>query len=305
MITYVMGDLFQSPAKVLVNPVNTVGVMGKGLGAEFKRFYPEMFDQYRVLCETGRFRVGQLHVYRTAHKWALNFPVKRHWRDAAQLSDIEASLQKFAAVYAEHGMTSVSFPMLSMGESKLNWQSEMRPLMEAYLQPLPIAVYIHVFDEATLNRNTRSVAAWLHGTPQPIAFDKLWRDLLRLIKRKTDFVTADGTPFSVTQDEKARSRSVVLVKAGDSTYLSESLLADLWHYLRGAGYAQADNMPSGLDGCADCLLALLGELDYLDTVALSASSRDDGEAPRTGLHYIPPTRKDEPRIAQLALRSDV
>ncbi|HEX2618839.1 MAG TPA: macro domain-containing protein, partial [Phototrophicaceae bacterium] len=147
MITYVNGDLLQSPAKVLVNPTNTVGVMGRGLAADFKRIYPEMFDQYRTLCETRRLAVGQLHLYRTPHKWVLNFPIKKHWREEVRLDDIEAGLQKFAAIYADQGMTSVSFPAVEMGDTELNWRYKVRPLMEAYLDPLPIMIYIHRVSE--------------------------------------------------------------------------------------------------------------------------------------------------------------
>jgi O-acetyl-ADP-ribose deacetylase (regulator of RNase III) len=74
MITYVQGDLFQSSAKVLVNPVNTAGVMGKGLALEFKKRYPAMFEEYRTRCETGKFQAGDLWLYKTPVKWILNFP---------------------------------------------------------------------------------------------------------------------------------------------------------------------------------------------------------------------------------------
>ena len=74
MITYLSGDLFQSPAKVLVNTVNTVGVMGKGIALKFKRIYPEMFEVYRNHCERGNLQIGQLLLYKTPNKWILNFP---------------------------------------------------------------------------------------------------------------------------------------------------------------------------------------------------------------------------------------
>ena len=84
MITYVVGDLFRSPARVLVNTVNTVGVMGKGIAKDFKFIYPEMFKQYQVLCEKNLFNIGQLWLYKTHHKWILNFPTKKHWRQPSQ-----------------------------------------------------------------------------------------------------------------------------------------------------------------------------------------------------------------------------
>lgn len=144
MITYMVGDLFTSPAKVLVNPVNTVGVMGKGIAKDFKRIYPEMFEKYQYFCEQGMFNVGQLWLYKAPHKWILNFPTKKHWRDKSKIEYLEAGLQKFADTYDSKGMLEVSFPMLGCGHGGLDWEKEVQPLMEKYLQPLPINVYIHV-----------------------------------------------------------------------------------------------------------------------------------------------------------------
>ena len=78
MITYIACDLFKSPARVLVNTVNTVGVMGKGIAKDFKQVYPEMFSQYQRICEKGSFDIGTLWLYKTPNKWVLNFPTKRH-----------------------------------------------------------------------------------------------------------------------------------------------------------------------------------------------------------------------------------
>lgn len=76
MILYVEGNLFNSPAQVLVNTVNTVGVMGKGVALEFKRLFPDMYKQYRILCEQESFNIGMLWLYRSPNKWVLNFPTK-------------------------------------------------------------------------------------------------------------------------------------------------------------------------------------------------------------------------------------
>ncbi len=73
MLYYLDGDIFESPAKVLVNAVNTVGIMGKGIAKDFKAIYPEMFAQYQIFCETGRLTIGKLWLYKTPNKWVLNF----------------------------------------------------------------------------------------------------------------------------------------------------------------------------------------------------------------------------------------
>src|SRR5690349_16891779 len=101
MITYIHGDIFESSAQVLVNPVNTAGAMGKGLALAFKKRYPAMFEAYRTRCENGQFQVGDLWLYKTSDKWILNFPTKRHWREKSTLEIIETGLKKFVAMYAE------------------------------------------------------------------------------------------------------------------------------------------------------------------------------------------------------------
>lgn len=146
MITYVSGSLFQSPAHVLVNTVNTVGVMGKGIAYQFKLAYPEMFKQYQAWCESGQFNIGQLWLYKTSHKWILNFPTKQDWRQPSRLEYIEQGLKKFVTMYPLKGITTISFPQLGCGNGELNWDKQVKPLMENYLSNLPISVYIHLYD---------------------------------------------------------------------------------------------------------------------------------------------------------------
>lgn len=289
MITYVNGDLFQSPAKVLVNPVNTVGVMGQGVAGMFKRFYPEMFDQYYVLCKQKRLDIGQLWLYRTPHKWILNFPTKKHWRAASQIEYIEAGLQKFIAVYAEQGFTTVSFPMLGTGAGGLNWENDIRPVMESYLEPLPAAVYIHRYQPSEEKPNSRVIASWLMGQPQKLPFDRFWRDLSRVVKQQHIFQTlGDERTFRARLDSRPRARNLIIeVDGQDNIFLSELLLSDLWAYIQGAGYCLPGNLPAGLDVHAPYLVAILTQITYLRPVRF-------GSGGTLGLHYIPPVDKNRP-----------
>jgi O-acetyl-ADP-ribose deacetylase (regulator of RNase III) len=145
MLTYVTISLFDSPAQTLVNTVNTVGVMGKGIAAVFKKLYPEMYGQYRRLCQEGKFNVGTLYIYRTPNKIIVNFPTKKHWRQPSQVEYIEAGLRKFVEHYTDYGISSVSFPQLGCGHGELDWETQVQPVMERYLQNLPIPVYIHLY----------------------------------------------------------------------------------------------------------------------------------------------------------------
>ncbi|HLD94727.1 MAG TPA: macro domain-containing protein, partial [Anaerolineales bacterium] len=147
MITYLDISLFDSPAQTLVNTVNTVGVMGKGIALAFKQLYPEMYQEYRKLCEERKFTVGMLYIYRTPNKIVVNFPTKQHWRTPSRLDYIEAGLKKFVDRYQDYGISSVSFPQLGCGNGELDWQKQVQPLMEKYLKDLPIPVYIHLYPQ--------------------------------------------------------------------------------------------------------------------------------------------------------------
>ena len=146
MITYTIGNILDSNDMCLVNTVNTVGVMGKGLALEYKRKYPNMFNVYKKHCVEGSLKIGTLMFYRSvdSDKIICNFPTKIHWRNPSKLSYIESGLRAFTEFYTEWNITSVSFPKLGCGLGGLNWEFEVRPLMEHYLTSLNIPVHIYV-----------------------------------------------------------------------------------------------------------------------------------------------------------------
>src|SRR6478752_4450239 len=144
MLRYVTMNLFDSPAQTLVNAVNTVGIMGKGIAADFKKRYPDMFRNYRRYCDSKALDIGKLYLYKSPNKWVLNLPTKKHWRNPSKVEYVEAGLKKFVDTYAESGITSISFPQLGTGNGGLDWTDVVRPLMERYLSTVTIPVYIHV-----------------------------------------------------------------------------------------------------------------------------------------------------------------
>lgn len=143
MIHYVSGNIFDSPAQTLVNPVNTVGVMGKGLALEFKKRYPKMFEEYKKQCRDGWLYVGSFMLWRAKDHFVLNFPTKKHWKDPSSLIYVEAGLLSLANEYESYGISSIAFPRLGCGNGGLDWKT-VKPVMELYLQELPIDVYIYV-----------------------------------------------------------------------------------------------------------------------------------------------------------------
>ena len=145
MTHVVRGNIFDSPAQVLVNPVNTVGVMGAGLAKQFKQRYPEMFKRYRRFCLAGEFQIGMLQLYRAKDgKVICNFPTKNHWREASKLEHIEAGLQKFVATYQEKKIVSVAFPKLGCGLGGLDWEKQVEPLIRNRLSGLDLQMCFYV-----------------------------------------------------------------------------------------------------------------------------------------------------------------
>ena len=143
MLKVLVGDLFASQAQTLVNAVNCIGVMGKGLALEFKRRFPGMFDDYVARCQRNQARLGEPYVFHDlSGTMVVNFPTKGHWRSSSRLIDIEQGLDYFVAHYADWGVSSVAFPALGCGYGGLAW-AEVEPVLCGKLRDLPIAVVVY------------------------------------------------------------------------------------------------------------------------------------------------------------------
>jgi O-acetyl-ADP-ribose deacetylase (regulator of RNase III) len=116
------GDLFGSPAQTLVNPVNCVGVMGKGLALAFKARYPGMFADYRSLCTEGGLQLGAPRLWPGRPRQVVLFPTKDHWRERSPLSAVEQGLDVLVASLAEWDISSLAVPALGCGEGGLAWE---------------------------------------------------------------------------------------------------------------------------------------------------------------------------------------
>ncbi len=123
MVSVVTGDLFESNAQTLVNTVNCVGVMGKGVALEFKRRFPEMYKDYEQRCVAGLVRLGEPYLFKTLiPPWIVNFPTKDHWRSVSRLIDIINGLEYLEQHYREWGITSLAVPPLGCGFGQLEWR---------------------------------------------------------------------------------------------------------------------------------------------------------------------------------------
>ena len=137
------GDLLQSRMQVVVNTVNCVGVMGKGIALEFKKKYPDMFKDYLKKCANKLVRIGEPYRYQvTKDRWIINFPTKRDWRQNSRLEDIENGLKYLAAHISEWKVTSLAIPPLGCSNGKLRWK-DVFPLIQKYLYPLQINLEIY------------------------------------------------------------------------------------------------------------------------------------------------------------------
>jgi uncharacterized protein YwgA/O-acetyl-ADP-ribose deacetylase (regulator of RNase III) len=129
--------------KTLVNTVNCVGVMGKGIAAIFKKEYPDMFKEYRERCDLGKMKLGEPYHYTDLTGTSIvNFPTKQHWRASTRLADVEAGLDYFIANYKKWGIESIAFPPLGCGNGGLEWET-VGPLMYQKLKKLDIPVEIY------------------------------------------------------------------------------------------------------------------------------------------------------------------
>lgn len=140
MIKYAEGNLLQAPADALVNTVNEVGVMGKGIALMFADAFPENARAYVQACKIGQVRVG--HMFVTEHteliqpRWIINFPTKKHWRGDSRLEWIRTGLVDLVRVINERQIRSIAIPPLGCGNGGLDW-SVVRPEIERALADLP------------------------------------------------------------------------------------------------------------------------------------------------------------------------
>ena len=237
MIRYIEGDIFKSPAQVIVNTVNTVGVMGKGIALEFKKRYPDMFQAYRDICDRRKLKTGSLMLYYEPDHWVLLFPTKENWRNPSRMEYIEAGLAKFCRTYAEKGITSVAFPKLGCGNGELNW-SEVQPLMEKYLKDLPIDIYIYLGtgpDPIPEHKIQEKTVDWLRQNAKDMSFQGLEDDIRYNCSIIPFSFSSAGTDWNVIWQEgllfENQSSDAVSVTVNEDAFF------EIWSDLRASGIA--------------------------------------------------------------------
>jgi O-acetyl-ADP-ribose deacetylase (regulator of RNase III) len=139
MIEYQQGDILSADVEALVNTVNCVGVMGRGIALQFKKAFPQNFQAYATACKNEEVRPGQMFVFETGQftypHYIINFPTKRHWRGASRIQDIDSGLQALVKTLDQYKIRSIAIPPLGSGLGGLKW-SEVKSHIEVALQPL-------------------------------------------------------------------------------------------------------------------------------------------------------------------------
>jgi O-acetyl-ADP-ribose deacetylase (regulator of RNase III) len=310
MIKYVSSDLFQSPAQTLVNTVNTKGVMGRGVAERFREIYPEMFAEYRAICERGELEVGTLHLYRTKHKYILNFPTKKHWRNPSKVEYIEAGLQAFVRMYERAGITSVSFPPLGCGNGGLSFDDQVRPLMERYLHRLSIPVFIHLVKSTVFvpeHQQPETMREWLRSMPEDLSFWQVWDDLRSVLLHQPVYRTASKkTVFraEVVPDANDPWGGIRLSTPTKRWVVGGEQLQSLWQQIRTSGFVSGPEAPAGLARDMSYLGPILSALGYVEMVQVSDDYGGFQRQPRLGIKYVKPKAAAE-TTAQVRDQADL
>lgn len=146
MIAYLRGNFLDDDAQVLVNTVNVVGVMGKGIALQFKRRFPANFAAYAQACRLGQVQTGRMFVTETGEltspRWVVNFPTKEHWRDPSRMAWVLDGLQDLRSFLVSNAVPSVAMPALGAGLGGLPW-AKVREHINAVLGDLPVDVRVY------------------------------------------------------------------------------------------------------------------------------------------------------------------
>jgi O-acetyl-ADP-ribose deacetylase (regulator of RNase III) len=276
LITYIEGNIFESPAKTLVNTINTAGAMGKGIAREFKKLFPDMFKEYLKLSETGKLEIGQLWLYRTQHKWVLNFPTKKHWRQPSKFEYIDEGLKYFVLNYNKARINSIAFPKLGCGNGELEWR-DVKPLMEKHLGKLPIDIYIYTKTENLIpeHKNIKEMQEWLRTQPQYLPYNEVKDDLAKQLKNNNIFHGNKRHKFIVNIAEAGlliefqNKREMVFWEGNESG----NGLKEIWQYLRTKGICTLEDLIDYGIIFPEIILEIFTQLHYVNKIEVISKSK--------------------------------
>jgi len=187
-----IGDILKSKAQTLVNTVNCVGIMGKGIALEFKKRFPDMFKDYEERYSRGELKLGRPYLYKVLFgQQVVNFPTKDHWKSLSKMSDIEKGLDYLLKHYKKWGITSIAIPPLGCGNGQLEWTA-VGPLIynRAKQMDVPVEIYApYGTNPAQLtvsfleNANADSIAGASASRSGRMGLNPAWLGLIEILKR--------------------------------------------------------------------------------------------------------------------------
>ena len=266
MLKFHRTSLMTSHSQTVVNTVNTVGVMGKGLAAAFKERFPPMFLEYKKVCDSNGLRPGSSWLWKGHDQWVLNFATKKHWRNPSKLEYVRDGLDEFRKTYEKNGIREIAFPRLGCGNGGLDWDV-VKPLMVDKLHDLPIAVFIHDFE--------MQIGVPEHDLPlleerSPSDYKAFVKDLRRVVDTKRGCVNAVGlaSSFFVEMSDDIELRGAQNCR---ELLASEDDIFQIWSLLTKSPVSRFD-LPETPYQHALKVFSVFAELPYVRLINLANAS---------------------------------
>lgn len=313
MIEHAKGDLLTADVEALVNTVNCVGYMGKGIALQFKQAFPDNFKAYEKACRAHEVQPGRLFIFETGSmvnpRYIINFPTKRHWRGKSRVEDIESGLKALMDDVKRLGIRSIAVPPLGSGLGGLDW-NVVRPMIRQTFAALPdVRVLLYAPQGASAAKDMPVRTARPKMTPARALFIKLMDQYSALHYRHTLLEIQKLAYFLQEVGEPLRLRFEKGLYGPYAHNLNKVLETLEGHYIRGFGDSQKPDteielLPNAVDEADAFLQEHAESLRRLDRVSdlIAGFETPYGMELLSSVHWVgvhdEPTARDEKLAAQ-------
>jgi len=313
MVEITRGNLLRADAEALVNTVNCVGYMGRGIALQFKKAFPENFAEYQTACRAGAVQPGKVFVFETgsmlAPRYIINFPTKRHWRGKSRYEDIEAGLKALMSEVRRRGIRSIAVPPLGCGLGGLDW-GRVRPMIErAFAETQDVRVLLFEPVGAPEAKTMPVGTARPKMTVARASFIKLMDQYAELAYRLTLLEIQKLAYFLQEAGEPLRLKYEAGIYGPYAANLNKVLEVLEGHFIRGYGDSQQPDVEIELQpGAADTAREYLkdrSELqERLDRVSqlISGFETPYGMELLSSVHWVAKHVDEPARDAESAVR---
>ncbi|MCY4034834.1 MAG: macro domain-containing protein [Hyphomicrobiales bacterium] len=244
MISHTLGDISRADAEAIVNTVNCVGVMGRGVALQIKKEFPKNFKAYKTACERDEVQPGKMFVFETNMftnpKYIINFPTKKHWRNKSRMEDIESGLEALVDTIRYYNIRSIAIPALGSGNGGLDW-NEVLPRIETALRVIPnLQVTIFRPDSTAIKTKSRNAQVMTPGRAALVVL--MNRYLVGLMDPFVSLLVVHKLMYFMQEaGEPLHLRYVKEIHGPYAENLDRVLNAVEGHLV--SGYADGDNAP--------------------------------------------------------------